>query len=202
MQRMLAPKISNKHGMTLIEIMIVLAILGAVLAVGVTRIRKNDNNAKFIVRQFGVLGKELRNFAKMKNQTFRLVIEMNEGTAHSYWVESTTQKILLGAEDDRKKTRKSDEEPPSPFSVNKDILKKPAELSGDLIFASVETEGSPEPLTKGKAYIHFFPEGIVEKAVVQITDKKDLTWSLVFEPLIGKPELVSKAISLKDLEKQ
>ena len=73
-------------------------------------------------------------------------------------------------------------------------------LPSSLRFKSVETQGAERPVTSGMAYIHFSPEGLVEKSIVQITDGKDLTWSLIFNPITGQAEVVPKAMTLKDFD--
>jgi general secretion pathway protein H len=51
------------------------------------------------------------------------------------------------------------------------------------------------------AYIHFFPEGFVEAAAVQITNGKSLTWTLVFNPVTGQADIIEQARALKDIQR-
>jgi general secretion pathway protein H len=80
-------KANNKKGFTLVEILIVLGIMGAIIALGLGRIRKKDNDIKKVAREFYILGKEVRNKARLKNSTFRLVFQLDEGQ-QKYWLES------------------------------------------------------------------------------------------------------------------
>jgi general secretion pathway protein H len=81
------------------------------------------------------------------------------------------------------------------------VTRKEQVLPSGLRFASLETANMKSPITSGTAYIHFFPEGFVEAAALQITDGKKLTWTLVFNPLTGQAEIVEKAQSLKDIQR-
>ena len=78
---------SSQRGFTLIEIMIVLAIMAALITVGAPRLLKNnEGNIKAVARNFIVLSKELRNKARLTNSTYRLAISM-EADEPKYWVE-------------------------------------------------------------------------------------------------------------------
>jgi general secretion pathway protein H len=48
--------------------------------------------------------------------------------------------------------------------------------------------------------MYFSPEGLVEPMLVQITDKAKLTWTLIFNPLTGRTDIIEKALTLKDLQ--
>ena len=51
-----------------------------------------------------------------------------------------------------------------------------------------------------RAYIYFFPEGIVEEAAVQITNRDQLIWTLATHPITGRTDVIQKAIRLEDLK--
>lgn len=197
----------NTRGFTLIEVMIVLAIFGAVIAIGVPRLTRTDSNIRSVARQLTVLIKETRNHARMKNRTFRIVFEVGK-VKGNYWVESTSKSIrlkdprLTEAEDDKKEDDEEDKDakPVGLFEEDKSFLKEKKELPGKLKFISVETQGLEEPITEGKAYLHFFPEGLVESAAIQMGDGAKLTWTLVPNPMTGKTDIVQKELTLKDIE--
>jgi general secretion pathway protein H len=196
----------NKRGFTLIEIMIVIAIIAGLIAVGAPRLLKKDANMKTTARQLIVLVKEIRNQAKMFNSTYRLVIRMETGE-NSYWVEKSNGPALIDKEKlkdeiegKNKGTKPEEGAPPPLFQIDKRLSKKEKTLSPNLHFAQVETMNMSQPVTSGLAYIHFFPEGIMEAATIQIADKKN-TWTLVFNPLTGQADIVEKAVNLKELSR-
>lgn len=194
----------SQKGFTLIEIMIVLAILAAVLVVGAPRLFKKDVNIKAVARQFIVLSKEVRNKARLTNSTYRLVIDMDSKDPQ-YWVERANGPQPVDPDAyEKAKDKKSEKEegaPPPLFQIDKSVTKKEQTLPNGLRFGSVETANMKAPLTSGLAYVHFFPEGFVEAAAVQITNGNNLTWTLVFNPLTGQADIIEKASSLKDTQR-
>lgn len=190
----------SRKGFTLIEIMIVLAIISAVMLVAAPRLSKKNTNVKTIAREFLVLSKEVRNKARLSNSTYRIVINM-EPDNESYWVERASGPRPVDPDAAEKEKDSKEDQPPSAFQIDKSITKKQKKLPSGLRFASVESINMKAPVTSGAAYIHFFPEGFVEASALQITDGNNLTWTLVFNPLTGQADIVEKAATLKDIER-
>ncbi|MGE9746106.1 pilus assembly FimT family protein [Bdellovibrio bacteriovorus] len=191
----------NQRGFTLIEIMIVLAIMAALITVGAPRLLKKDGNIKSVARNFIVLSKEIRNKARLTNSTYRLAISMEPGE-EKYWLERASGPQAVDPEAaEKEKDRDEEGAPPPLFQMDKSLLKKEKELPEGLRFASVETVNMKSPMTSGVAYIHFFPEGFVEASAVQITNGNNLTWTLVFNPLTGQADIIEKASSLKEVQR-
>lgn len=187
----------------MLEILVVLGILSAVLVLAVPRIGQNKNNLKKIMREMTVLGKEIRHHARLKNRTYRLVMEMPEKGAHTYYVESAdgpvfsrSQKVL-----DAEKNLDENNKPKDPFQKDTAIIKKDRELPSTLFFGKVETAERDEVVTEGVAYVYFMPSGLVEQALIQVTDKKDVTWTIIFNPLTGQSDIIEKGVDMRDLRK-
>ncbi len=193
----------SQRGFTLIEIMIVLAIIAAVMVVAAPRMMRKEANINSVARKFLVLAKETRTKARLNNSTYRIVIKMDDKEPQ-YWVEraSGPQRIDPDAYDKEKEEPKKGEDAPPPlFQIDKSITRKEQDLPSGLRFGSLETANMKSPMTSGEAYIHFFAEGFVEAAALQITDGNKLTWTLVFNPLTGQADIVEKAQSLKGLQR-
>lgn len=199
--------VKKNKGFSLIEILVVLGIMGAVLTLGLSRVKRNDNNIKSVVRRMMVLAKEIRNKARLSSSTYRIVFQLSDQDP-SYWVESSLGRHLRESEEERKK-RERDEQNQSKdskksgggggFSRDDRFGKKPKVLPSGLFFASVEIAGTSEITTSGTEFIYFSPDGFVEPGIVQITDKKKITWSLVFNPLTGQVDILPEAKALKDI---
>lgn len=196
----------GSRGFTLIEVMIVIAIMAGLIAIGAPKLLRKKTNVKTTIRQMVVLVKEIRNQAKMFNSTYRLVIRIEEGQS-SYWVEKSNGPALIDKDklqeeiENKNKGEKPEEDAPPPlFQLDKRLTKKEKVLPENLSFAQVETMNMSQPVTSGIAYIHFFPEGLMEASTIQITDKKN-TWTLVFNPLTGQADILEKAVNLKDLSR-
>ncbi|MGZ3804355.1 MAG: pilus assembly FimT family protein [Pseudobdellovibrionaceae bacterium] len=196
----------SRRGFTLIEVMIVIAIIAGLIAVGAPRLLKKDANMKTAARQLTVLVKEIRNQAKLFNSTYRLAIRLDAGQ-ESYWVEKSNGPVLIDKEklkeeiEGKNKDKKPEDNAPPPlFQIDKRLSKKEKILPSNLHFVQVETMNMSQPVTSGLAYIHFFPEGLMEASTIQLTDKKN-TWTLVFNPLTGQADIVEKAVNLKELSR-
>lgn len=190
----------GRLGFTLIEIMIVLGIIAAAMTIAIPRLfGKRDNDIKATARHFMVLGKEVRNRARLKNVPLRLVIDMDPA-APKYWVEIASGPQLIDPDADREEEKKKDdeEEKPEAWSIDKVLTKDKKELPGKLYFAQVETINMQAPQTEGIAYIHFFPEGLMEAAALQITDRQRMTWTLIFNPLTGQADIIDQARGLRE----
>ena len=193
--------VKNSRGFTLMEIMVVLGILGMVMGLAIPKIKKSNSNIKSVMREISVLSIETRVHARLKNATYRIVFTM-QGKKQTYHVESSNHEVKIQSESTLKyfESLSKEDKPNSPFQNDTSFLKKEQDLPEALFFKSIETSTHSEPITKGDAYIYYSPDGLVDQAVVQVTDGKDLTWSLIFNPLTGHADLIPKAVTLKDLE--
>ena len=111
-------------GFTLVEILIVLAIFARIAAMGIPALFKKSDNIKKVARQLTSLTKEVRNRAKLKNSTYRIVFDMR-AEPHRYWVEYSQGSKPIPANLYEEKT---DDESPSTqsqrFQKDLTILKK------------------------------------------------------------------------------
>ena len=181
--------------------MIVLAIVASIFAFGIPSIKTKQSAMKKTLRDLSLLGREIRNQARLKNMTHRLVFKM-EGNQHSYWVEAAQGAVFSKNQEDLKaeERKKEDEKSNNPFQKTTKFFKEDRTLPPKFFIGSVETESADEPLTSGTAYVYFTPEGLVEKSIVQITDKDKIIWSIVYSPLTGHADLMDKAVRLKELK--
>jgi general secretion pathway protein H len=71
-----------------------------------------------------------------------------------------------------------------------DRLVKPRQLPGSAAFAQVWTQHQREPLSKGMAYVYFFPQGQAETARIPVVDGSHV-YTVVLQPLTGRARVVS-----------
>ncbi|MBI4402711.1 MAG: prepilin-type N-terminal cleavage/methylation domain-containing protein [Deltaproteobacteria bacterium] len=189
-------KCANPKGFTLIEILIVLAIITLIMSVGlpalerVTYQRLNSTTRRFV----GTI-REIRNDAILLNTVHRLAINFDE---KSWWVESQKEfKLLQDSEQEVTKAgRKSKEPPPSNFVIEKKYSSKPIALPDGVVFDGVLKERGG--LTKeGTAYIHFFPNGFNDFSILYLNKEgsKGAGYSLVLRPTAGKAEIHAEKIT-------
>jgi prepilin-type N-terminal cleavage/methylation domain-containing protein len=186
---------SNKQsGLTLLEILIVLGIIAAVFGALAPRLKGSDGKLKVAMRDFTSLGRDIRNQARLKNQTHRLVVSFDKEKPE-YWVENAPGKALLKPQTEIIVFEREKEEAAAGFSASPRFKKKV--LPNGIYFKQLETQYNKNPIEDGVGYVHFSPEGLVEASVLQLTDGKDRIWSVVFNPLTGLAEISSKAVQLQ-----
>jgi general secretion pathway protein H len=199
------PRLNKASGFTLIEVMVTIGILAALVAVGAPKLFRKDGNLKTAARGVIVVVKEIRNRARLFNSTYRLAVRLDKGE-QSYWIEKGNGPVLVDPaklkEQFENRDRKAEEGAPPPlFQMDKTMLKEPKKLPPNLKFSQVETSNMPEPMTEGVAYIHFFPQGMLEPSTIQISDNRNNTWTLVFNPLTGQTDIIEKAVPLKSIQR-
>ncbi len=189
---------------------IVLSIIGAVIAVGAPKLFDKKSENRKVFREFIVAGKDLRSRAKLNGTTYRLAFELDTGVAgkssQSWWVEKSSRSTLI----DKKKYeaqlakaketfQKEGEAAASDFQIDASIFKRKQVLPGGYTFKQIESGTQDMIVTSGMAYIHFFSQGLIEQAAIQIEDPKKNIWTLVYNPITGQTDVIPDAKSLKDL---
>ena len=195
----LASERNRSSGFTLFEILIVLGVIAGTMALLIPQIRKSDNGVKKTAHHLTVLTKDIRTQARLKNRTFRLVLNM-DGEPHSYWVESAAGLVIPKTlEQVEAETRLSDEEKPKEqFTKEEKYTKKEFQLPKKFFIGQVETPSRKDPVTSGLAYIYFSPQGLVEPSIIQLTNRGSATISVIVNPLTGHSDVVDKAVALRD----
>lgn len=196
-------------GFTLLEIMIVLAILALTVATVVPKIGKGNNKIKSTLRELTTVTRELHNKAKLSGFTYRLVLDLKEDATgkaiQTYWVERSEKNTLVKVGEEKLKPELDKDGKPknaSDFKPDPTIFKKPKELPVGLRFDSIELSRLNDPIKLGKAYIHFLPQGLVEEAAIHLKTEKDLKYTISIHPLTGKAELVTSDMKLQEIKKQ
>jgi len=236
----------REPGFTLIEILLVLAIVGLIMTLGVgglRRLARSDLRGD-TTRLAGAM-RFLFYRASTTGKTHRLVLDLEGGR---YWAEVTDDKFYVPREvetpaEARKREAdeaKEDEDKKAAaekashsaatdlfgssstsssglplnssydpakleigefkpkrarFSAFKETALKPVTLKKRVIFRSVFTPRSTEPVTNGRAYIYFFPLGQTEAAIVSLSDPDgDTIYSLVAHPITGRVRVYNQEV--------
>ena len=181
--------------MSLLEVLIALTILVSILALSVSVVKKKDNNIKKTFRHLISLNRQLDHFARLKRQTYRLVIRLDKKKS-SWWVEKKISENQILHNPSNKENQSF---PPNGFIMDTDFFEKPQHLPNGLNFESVELNEHKDPITSGMAYIHYFPEGQFNLALVKVKSKKTY-WSIFIDRLHGELTVFSGKKTLKEFE--
>jgi general secretion pathway protein H len=214
-----------QRGLTLLEIMIVMLIVG--LMMGVMIFGTGQLTASRLKRATAMVAGAVRvafTRATATSMSQRLVIDLD---AQTLWLEESAAPMLVQAKDTagtggaaavtqaEKDAFKENDRilkgpvPPRPtfhavetlgFS-NDTGVRGPRPLGRGLKFRSVQTLHDDEPHTAGRAYIYFWPGGQTERAVIQLApasrDAIDSdTLTLIVAPLTGKVVIKNGPIAL------
>ncbi len=199
-------KTSNKanlpsSGFTLLEILIVLTLVVLLFTFGLNRIYKPKPNFKKVAREITLLAKETRQLARLKNSTYRIAFNIGEKNPQ-YWVEYFPGAVLIKSKItlDKEKDLSDEEKKAKGFKPSDRPFKGKKDLTAPFYFKRLDTLMFPDGISEGEGFIHFSPEGLVEKSLIQVTDGKQNTWSLVFNPITGYVDVVEQALTFADLK--
>ena len=193
-------------GFTLIEIMVVIAIIAGVLVIGVPKMFNSGTAMRGAIRKLAVLTRDIRNNSRLYGVTTRIVLNVASDKVGSYSVESSPGVVLMTTQEQEKELalltsgQQENTKTKVEFSPESRVLKKTVTFPKSLMIEDVEKVGRDAPVTEGKAYINFYPQGLSEEAAIHIGDGKTLHWTIVVNPLTGRADVYEKRITLKELK--
>ncbi len=207
-------EVLNRKGFTLIELMVVTAIIGGMIAIAMPYMSNRNSQTKSFLRKMTVLSRELHTKAKLQGVAYRMVIELpppdssGKAPVQKIWVERGNSQVVLSEKDEEKeRERREDGETekakdPQGFAVDGAFSKKVPELPSGIRVDRVELTRLKKPVTEGRAFIHYLPQGLVDEAAIHIKGGEKQNWTIAIHPLTGRAELISKPVNLKDLRDQ
>jgi general secretion pathway protein H len=211
---------SNRYkpaaGFTLIEVMVVMAIIAAIITVGIGQINKGGNEIKETLRKMSTLSKQVHSLAKLNTATYRIVFDLGSGkddADQTYWVEKALGAVVISTEDFNEKydetpeTKDEDNESKAPpsggFTKDEKVIKGQRKLPSSVKFEAIITPSIEDPIKEGRAYVYFFPQGLADEAIVQVKGKgsgnEKLEFTLAVRPLNGKMDIINGLKTLKDI---
>ena len=206
-------KIRKHHasGFTLIELMVTLVIVGLIMGLVIGQVGKlTSRDMKAASRHLSSMIRYLYNKASSEGVTLRMVFDLDE---QSYAVEGTSEHFTLTREEeeafkkrdhgpgtmdqglkDKEKSASSEkiQNKEATFSPQESALLKSVKLPKGVFFKDVYAEHQIDKLNHGKAFLYFFPQGYVERSVINLRDEKDeVHYSLSVNPISGSVKIES-----------
>ena len=153
--------------------------------------------------QVASLMRQSFSYAVSHGKYLRMILDLN---GHTVSVEATTDPVFLSVnkrelgddpdaltEEEEERNEKAKEEGRPLIkraSFSKESVLPEVKLKAGVHLEGVYTPNQDEVFREGKAYIHFFPNGFAEPAMVYIGNKREsgegLTYTLALSPLTGK----------------
>lgn len=201
----------NQRGFTLLEIMVVLGLVAAVIALGVPKLSSPNSKMRSSLRKLTAVSRQIHTHAQLHGALYRLVIDLGEGdgSPQSYWVERSTSRTVLSARDlearqegpisSEPREDQDEDAPPSDFTPAPRLGDRKEEIPSVLRIKDVEISSVDRPIDSGLAYIYFFPQGRVEEAVIHLQGAQKNQWTLSIHPLTGQSHLIPDHVSLRQL---
>ena len=191
-------------GFTLLELLVVVAIAGLLVGllastfgqVSSAELRTQSNKVASLMRQ-------CFSYAVSHGKYVRLIIDMSSSQLS---VEATSDPVFLSknkresgedpnalSEEQEERNEKAKEEGRPLIkraAFNKEAAMPELKLTKGVRVVGVFTPNQEDVFREGKAYVHFFPNGFAEPALVYVSNKNErgsgVTYSLALAPLTGK----------------
>jgi general secretion pathway protein H len=197
-------------GFTLVELMIVLAILGLLGAMVVPAVESTTGaNARKAAGELAGAMRYMFDTAALRHATCRLALDLDK---RSWRAECAPGPAGIASDPgreredaDRLAERFPDEQDPevrrllarTTFGRFEDRLVKERALPGHTGFGPVHVEGRRDALEAGTAYVYFFPGGQAQRAWVPVVDGS-YRFTVVVEPFTGRARVVPGVVEVKE----
>ena len=190
----------TKRAFTLIELLIVLAIIGLLTGLGYPQIKRiYRSNLRSSAAQMAGTIRYGYDISVIKGRIYRIVIDFDKA-AYRLEVSNTDELASLEEEtsqdEAKKKEEKSNEKSLSKEEPQKAPAFSPAEgetgkeriLPSGVTFDSVEHVSTKKKTTTDIAYVYFFPSGMTEDVIIRFSGEKNHTgfYSLRVNPANAK----------------
>jgi general secretion pathway protein H len=191
-----------ERGFTLIELMVVIAVVAVISAAAVPALRGiTGANARQAAGEVAGSLRYLFDTAALRHATCRLAIDIG---GRAFWAECAPGAVTLARPDRASRVARELEErfpderdadrrrllARTSFGAFEDRLAERRTLPGNAAFGSIRIEGRSQPVEEGIAYVHFFPGGQAQRAMVPVVDG-DLIYTVVLEPFTGRARVVA-----------
>ena len=155
----------NKKGYTLIELIVVIAIIGLMVSISIPRFSDSllSDTLKSSVRKITGIIQALRNDAIRDHKVYHLCFDLE---SNQYWIDTLPEK-------DDKKT----------YPIKKHLLPKGVYIL-DILFPDEE-----KGMT-GEVIIRFNQKGYVQPALIHIASEDHREFTLVISPFLGNVRII------------
>jgi general secretion pathway protein H len=202
---------SRAQGFTLVELMIVLAVVALLSAAVVPTVNTiTGANARSAAGELAGAARYLFDTAALRHETCRLVLDLDE---RSWWAECTKDRVAqqreavsaadLARDDEALADRFPDERDAerrrvlarAKWGKFEDRLARKRTLPGNAKFVDAWAEHQRDPVSRGKMFVFFYPQGRAEEARIPISDG-DFLYSVVLQSFTGRARVVNGKVEV------
>ena len=192
-----------RRGFTLIELLVVIAVIGVMAAAAAPAVSAvTGARARTAAGELAGASRWLFDTAALRHQTCRLALDLD---ADRWWAECARGRVFAAREPARGEEDESALEerfPDERDAEKRKLLARPAftqfadrlgakrSLPGSARFGAVWSEHLREPISRGMAYVYFYPSGRAEAARIPVGDG-DNVYSVVTQPYTGRARVVT-----------
>jgi general secretion pathway protein H len=195
----------NNKGFTLVEILIVIAVLAAVIGIGTPTIKNVlRTNLKSSAFQIASLSKFAYDSAVIKGKIHRIVFDFDKRTFQLQISSSDELVEVVDEEDasrsDREEREKQEQEKKEVFYDFPGEIGKVQKLSSGVELDSIENLSTKKKYTEEIAYLYFFPQGATEDTIIRLSGQKSRTgfYSIRLNPLNGKAKIEGRYLEVEE----
>ncbi len=195
----------NNKGFTLVEILIVIAVLAAVIGIGAPTIKNVlRTNLKSSAFQIASLSKFAYDSAVIKGKIHRIVFDFDKRTFQLQVSSSDELVEVVDEEDDsisdREKREKQEKEKKEVFYDFAGEIGKVQKLASGVELDSIENLSTKKKYTEEIAYLYFFPQGATEDTIIRLSGQKSRTgfYSIRLNPLNGKAKIEGRYLEVEE----
>lgn len=199
--RLVLAKERNNKGLTLIELMVAMTIVGLMFALAASGLKSVFNvNLKSASSKLASTLRYLSNKAVTDHVYLRIVYDLEQ---QSYSVEESSEPFVIDPDESDKGEKDSDGEETretEAFSQAESRLLQPTKLSSGVFFKDVSVSFLNGKTEHGKAYTYFFPDGYATATVINLRDEDDEEhYAVELSPLSGRVKVEAE---YRELEKK
>ncbi|MFP4599040.1 MAG: Tfp pilus assembly protein FimT/FimU [Persicimonas sp.] len=224
MSNKLTSSLTRPRGMTIIELMMVMAIAAGLMAMSVYTVGAlSASDLRDEAMRMTSSMKYTWTRAAVNGAQYRMVIDLDEGSYHTEVTDAPVVREMpnLGsdegvlpeevAEKERRKSASSsnlfDDGESDPFGIHQaptyeqveDGAIEPHTFKEGVSIEEVHVAYQDRPITSGKVAVNFFPDGFQQPVIIVLTGGEDDFYSLVNEPLTGRIRLTSERLDDREL---
>jgi prepilin-type N-terminal cleavage/methylation domain-containing protein len=165
----------NKNGFTLLEVIVVVAIIGLIAGIGIPQInRVFRTNLKTTSTQISSMIKYSYDAAIINHMTYRIAFDFSSNTYHLE-VSKSQEGFLLDAEEDKKESilyKDEKQKKENNFAPYSGEWGRAVQLPQNLKIENIVDVKTRKEYSSDIFYLYFFPHGQTQEVIIRLNGEK------------------------------